>query len=71
MKKSLLFIAVFAATICANAQGKWLATGTEASIAASTDIPLTGVTGLKCMHSDVAGVITYSHGYLGRFHIHG
>jgi hypothetical protein len=57
MKKSLLFIAVIAASMCANAQGIWKATGTEASIAASTDITLTGITGLKCMHSDVAGVI--------------
>ena len=56
MKKSLLFIAVIAASMCANAQGIWKATGTEASIAASTDITLTGITGLKCMHSDGAGV---------------
>lgn len=57
MKKSLLFIAVIAATMCANAQGVWKSTGTEASIAASTDITFTGITGLKSMHSDAAGVI--------------
>jgi hypothetical protein len=56
MKKKLLFIAVIAASMCANAQGVWKSTGTEASVAASAEITFTGVTGLKCMHSDVAGV---------------
>lgn len=56
MKKSLLFIAVIAASMCANAQGVWKATGTEPTIAAGTEI-VTGITGLKVMHSDVAGVI--------------
>jgi len=56
MKKSLLFIAAIAATMCVNAQGSWFANGTEASIAAGAEISL-GITGLKCVHSDAAGVV--------------
>ena len=56
MKKSLLLIAVIAATMSANAQGIWKSTGTEASIAAGTEIT-TGITDLKCVHSDGAGVV--------------
>lgn len=56
MKKLLLFIAVIAFALNINAQGTWFATGTETTIAASTEISL-GIANLKCMHSDVAGVV--------------
>ena len=56
MKKTLLFIAAIAATMYVNAQGTWSVTGTEASIASSTEIT-TGITNVTCMHSDFAGVI--------------
>lgn len=58
MKKTLLSIAVIAAAMCVNAQGTWKSTGTEALIAASTEISL-AIPNLKCMHSDAgaAGVI--------------
>jgi hypothetical protein len=58
MKKLLLFIAVMAFALNINAQGTWFATGTETTIAASTEISL-GIANLKCMHSDAAtaGVI--------------
>ncbi len=55
MKKTLLFIAVFTMAVCAKAQGTWRASGSEASVAASTEIDL-GISGLKCMHSDASGV---------------
>jgi hypothetical protein len=58
MKKTLLSIAVVAASMVVNAQGTWKATGTEASIAAGTEITL-GVPNLKAAPSDhdAAGVI--------------
>jgi|GEM_PF-1738667 len=56
MKKPLLLIAVIAAAMCANAQGTWFATGTEALIAAGTEMNL-GIANLKVIPSDAAGVI--------------
>jgi hypothetical protein len=43
--------------VSAYAQGTWKTTGTEAAIAPSTAITMTGITGLECMHSDAATVL--------------
>lgn len=43
--------------ISAYAQGTWKTTGTEAAIASSTAITMTGITGLECMHSDLGTIL--------------
>jgi hypothetical protein len=56
MKKTLLFIAVIIAAMFTNAQGTWKAVGTEASVAAGTEMTL-GIPNLKAVPSDAAGVV--------------
>lgn len=56
MKKILLFIAVIVAAMFTNAQGTWKAAGTEASVAAGTEMTL-GISNLKAVPSDASGVV--------------
>lgn len=56
MKKILLSLTLLALTCTAMSQGTWFAKADQASIAAATNIDL-GITGLKCQHSDAAGIV--------------